>query len=79
MTTKRLLASLFLGALAELTLLGVFVFIDEPPRVGRPAPAFHPWELAYLALPLLLMAAAAFLPARALLRGRRHNSASERS
>lgn len=70
MDRKQLLATLLLGALAELTLLGVFVFIDEPPHVGRPARPFHAWELAYLAVPVVLMAAAAALLARAFFRGR---------
>lgn len=76
MDRKQLLATFLLGALAELTLLGVFVFIDEPPHVGRPARPFHAWEFAYLALPVVLMAAAAALTARALLRGRHEGAKS---
>jgi hypothetical protein len=70
MDRKQLFASLLLGALAEITLLGVFVFVDEPPHVGRRAVPFHPWEFAYLALPLVLLLAAAFMPVRAFLRGK---------
>lgn len=71
MTKPLLLGTLVLGALSELALLGLFVFVAEPPdHIARPVRPFHAWEFAYLALPLLLMAASAFLPARALLRRR---------
>lgn len=74
MSTKQLLTTLLLGALAEVALLGVIVFIGEPQPVGGPAPHFHAVYLAYLAVPLLLMAAAAFAPARVLVRRLRRDS-----
>jgi hypothetical protein len=74
MNTRQLLTTLLLGALGWIALLGVFVFIDEPQPVGGPAPHFHLVYVAYLAVPFVLMAAAAFFPIRLIIR-RRHERA----
>jgi hypothetical protein len=69
MTTRQLVVTLLLAALAEATLLGIGVFIGEPQHAGRPR-HLHVHDLVYFAIPALLAAGAAFVPARALL-GRR--------
>ena len=76
MTRRELAATALLAILGELALLGVFVFIDEPHQVGLSAPRMHALDAAYIALPLLLLAAAAaFVPLRALRRSSRRERA----
>jgi hypothetical protein len=71
MTTRRLLTTLLLGALAEVTLLGIIVFLDEPQPIGGSPPHVRVESLALLLLPLLLAAAAAWAPLRLVARQRR--------
>jgi hypothetical protein len=66
-----MIATLLLAALSLIMFLAVVVFLGEPPRLGRPAAHFHAADLAYLAVPLVLLAAAAAVPLRVLLRERR--------
>jgi hypothetical protein len=68
MNTRQLLRTILLGGLAWISLLAVFVFVDEPQPIGGRAPYFHAADAAYLAVPLLLAAAAAYTPLRGLLR-----------
>ena len=70
MSARELLRTLVLAALAEVALLAVFVFLGEPRRLGGSAPRFHAMDLAYLAVPFALTAAAAYTPLRALRRRR---------
>jgi hypothetical protein len=60
--TRTLIPALLLGALAELSLLGVFVYLDEPGR------RFHAGDLAYFAVPFVLAAASASLLAQLIAR-----------
>jgi hypothetical protein len=60
-----------LALVAELTLLAVIVFLAEPQHVGGSVHRFEAADIAYVAVPFVLMAAAALIPLRALLR-RRH-------
>jgi hypothetical protein len=71
MSTRQLLTTLLLAALGQITLLAVVVFLGEPQRIGGPEPRFHAVDIAYLAVPFLLMAAAAWAPLRTLQRRRR--------
>ena len=71
MSTRKLLLTLLLAVLAQLSVLAVVVFLGEPQRVGRPASHLHAADLAYAAVPLLLIVAAAWMPLNALLRARR--------
>lgn len=71
MSTRAFVATLALAAVALVLLLAAVVFLGEPQRLGGPPPRFHPRDIAYLGLPLLLFAAAASLPLRSLRRQRR--------
>jgi hypothetical protein len=71
MTTRQLLTTTLLALIAELTLLAVILFLAEPEHAGGSAPRFHDVDVAYVAVPFVLIAAAAFLPLRALVRRRR--------
>jgi len=71
MSTRQSLTTLVLAALAEVTLLGVFVFVGELQRLGGPVPRVTLADTVYIAVALSLLAAAAVLPLRALLRRRR--------
>jgi hypothetical protein len=62
---RSLVAALALAALAELALLGVFVFLDEP------GDRFHAADVAYFAVPFVLAAAAGSLLARSITRALR--------
>jgi hypothetical protein len=71
MTTRQLVTTLLLAVLAQIALLAVFVFLAEPQDVGGPPRGFHVIDVAYLAVPALLVAVAAVTPVRALLLPRR--------
>ena len=74
MSRRQLLLTVLLAVIGEITLLGVVVFLAEPQRVGGQVLRFHSVDVAYLAVPLMLMAAAAVRVLLALF-GRRRREA----
>lgn len=66
---RSVIVALALGALAELALLGLFIFLDEPGH------HFHAADLAYFAVPFVLASASATLLARLVARALRRREA----
>jgi hypothetical protein len=71
MSTKRILITLLLVGLAELSVLAAGVFTGQSQPVGGPPFHLHAADIAFVAVAALLLAAAAYTPVRLLLRLRR--------